>query len=90
MNQTDNRERQAQLLNEIRAIDFALIETVLYLDAYPDHPQAMEYYHRLREQSEKLREQYQHRFGPLTGFENMSRNSWDWAKEAWPWEAEAN
>ena len=40
MNQSNIRCEQ--ILQEIREIDFAIVETVLYLDAYPDHPQALE------------------------------------------------
>ena len=39
------RERES-----LRAINFAIQETVLYLDAYPCHPEALAYYHTLIEE----------------------------------------
>ena len=79
------REREA-----LRAINFAIQETVLFLDAYPCHPEALEYYHALIEQREKLLASYQKHCGPMTMYGNTSRTSWDWVKGPWPWETEAN
>jgi len=79
------REREA-----LRAINFAIQETVLFLDAYPCHPEALEYYHALIEQREKLLASYQKHCGPMTMYGNTSRESWDWVKGPWPWETEAN
>ena len=44
------RERE-----QLRAINFAIQETVLFLDAYPCHPEALCYYHALIEEREILR-----------------------------------
>lgn len=79
------RERET-----LRAINFAIQETVLFLDAYPCHPEALEYYHALIEQREKLLASYQKHCGPMTMYGNTSRTSWDWVKGPWPWETEAN
>ena len=89
MNQTNHsnccRERET-----LRAINFAIQETVLFLDAYPCHPEALKYYHALVEQREKLLASYQKHCGPMTMYGNTSRDSWDWVKGPWPWETEAN
>lgn len=82
--------RCKQLMQQLREVDFCLVETVLYLDAYPDHPQALEYYHRLVEERAKLTEQYESSCGPLTVCGNASRSCWDWVKTPWPWEADAD
>ena len=74
----------------IRALDFALQETVLYLDAYPDCKQALEYYHHLLEQRTMVMASYEKKCGPLTMYGNVSHNSWDWVMGPWPWEPEAN
>ena len=89
MNQNNHsnccRERE-----KLRAINFAIQETVLYLDAYPCHPEALCYYHALIEEREKLLASYQKNCGPMTMYGNTSRDSWDWVKGPWPWEPEAN
>lgn len=77
-------------LDKIRALDFALQETVLYLDAYPDCREALEYYHHLlRDRCEAI-SAYEDTCGPLTMYGNTSRDSWDWTRGPWPWEYEAN
>ena len=92
---TNRSENNAQKickdeLDLLRALDFAIQETVLYLDAYPDSHEALEYYHRLIEQREQVCKHYESTCGPLTIYGNVSKNSWDWTSNPWPWEAEAN
>ncbi len=88
--QRPNCKNCAEAMQKLRQIDFCLVETVLYLDVYPDHPQALEYYHKLVEERQDLMEQYQLTCGPLTVYGNKSRNSWEWVKSPWPWEADAD
>jgi len=77
-------------LKRIRALDFAIQETVLYLDAYPENRQALEYYHQLMEQRRESMALYQKKCGPLSMYGNTSHESWDWVAGPWPWEPEAN
>ena len=81
--------RCSQLMQQLREVDFSLVETVLYLDAYPDHSQALAYYHKLVEERRRLMELYQTECGPLTAYGNVSTSSWDWVKTPWPWESDA-
>lgn len=78
------------LREQLRAIDFALVETALYLDAYPDHCEALAYYHKLLAERESLAADYAQNYGPLTQRESCSPTSWQWVKTPWPWEPEAN
>ena len=88
MNQQD-RGCKAQL-DTLRALDFAIVETGLYLDAYPQSHEALEYYHALVAQREKIAAAYEKSCGPLTVYANRSKTSWDWVVGPWPWEADAN
>ena len=88
MNQQD-RNCKSQLEN-LRALDFAIVETGLYLDAYPQSREALEYYHALIAQREKLAAAYERGCAPLTVYGNRSKTSWDWVAGPWPWEADAN
>ena len=74
-----------KLMAQIRAVDFALYETVLYLDVYPHSCDALETYHKLRAQSEALRAEYEASCGPLTAFGNRG-DTWDWMSGPFPWE----
>ena len=89
MNNGSNN-RCAQLLQQIREIDFCIVEIALFLDAYPDHPQALEYYRRLTDERAKAMEQYESACGPLTIYGNRSADAWDWVKTSWPWEPDAD
>lgn len=78
------------LLKKIREIDFALQETVLYLDAYPNNRRALAYYQKMKAEREMAVAAYEASCGPLTMYGNDSATSWDWINGPWPWEAEAN
>ena len=78
-----------KLMEQIRAVDFALYEVILYLDVYPHCREAMETYHKLRERSEALHREYESTKGPITAFGNQSPDSWDWMKKPFPWEYDA-
>ena len=77
-------------LDALRALDFAIQETVLYLDAYPECMEALHYYHSLIEQRAQLVESYETNCAPLTMYGNRCHQSWDWVSKPWPWEFDAN
>ena len=81
----DNQVCQ-HLLARIQAVDFALYELVLYLDVYPQSCDALETYHKLKEQHEELCREYEKVCGPLTAFGNESHTTWDWMSHPAPWE----
>ena len=87
-----DRERTAcrKLMDQIRAVDFALYETVLYLDVYPHSCDALETYHKLKAQQTELYREYEALCGPLTAFGNESHTSWDWMSKPFPWEYDAD
>ena len=84
------KEACKRLLEQIRAVDFALWETVLYLDVYPHSCDALETYHKLKAQSEALRREYEKACGPMTATGNQSTTSWDWMNQPFPWEYDAD
>ena len=78
------------LKEKLRAIDFAIVDTALYLDVYPDCQKALEHYHMLIAEREKLAEAINCKYGPITIKENKSRTKWEWVRGPWPWEPDAN
>ena len=74
----------------IRALDFAIQETVLYLDAYPNNRQALDYYHRLIEERRTAMGEYERECGPVTMYGNTDKEHWSWIDSPWPWESDAN
>ena len=89
-NQYNPQNRPSDLLSRIREVEFALVETILYLDAYPDNRQALAFYQNLLNERTRLVDQYEKNIGPLTATANRSNTSWDWVKTPWPWEFVAN
>ena len=79
-----------KLMEQIRAVDFALYETVLYLDVYPHSCDALETYRKLRARSEELHAEYESVCGPLTALGIQSDTSWDWMSKPFPWEYDAD
>lgn len=81
-----NTNNDTALLRKIQAIDFAIYDTILYLDAYPNCRKALNHYHLLLENRRKLCAEYEATYGPLTAFGNESLDEWKWTSTPWPWE----
>ena len=81
------RER-TELLKKIQEVGFSLLDTNLYLDAYPSSREAMAYYEELSEKYDGLVDLYEEKFGPLTP-KSTSERGWNWINSPWPWETEA-
>ncbi len=77
-----------KLLSEIRALSFALVETNLYLDSYPECPEALAYFRRVRDELRRKTEAYEASYGPLTAMGATAKTGWDWVTTPWPWESE--
>ena len=77
-------------LEKLRKLDFSIIDTILYLDVYPDCKEALKYYHALLAERQqlvhKLAEEYDM---PITNFDNLNDTSWVWIDNPWPWEITA-
>ena len=88
--ESNQSKRCREQLSHLQALDFAIQETVLYLDAYPECSEALTYYHALIAEREKALALYEKQCGPHTVYGNVSRTSWDWVRGPWPWEPDAN
>ncbi len=77
------------LKNKLKAISFALYETVLYLDGHPNCQAALAHYNSLVDELEDITEKYEQKYGPLTIYSNNC-DKWDWVSSPWPWESEGN
>lgn len=75
------------LLSELQAVDFVLTDLTLYLDTHPDDGDAIAQYNHLTMQRKRLKEEYEKRFGPLSGFGgSFSPYPWSYGKTPWPWQ----
>ena len=78
------------LKNKIRQLDFSLLETALYLDAYPNDAGAAGYFRQIRCELDKATAEYEEKYGPLTYKAGLNGECWKWTSDAWPWESEVD
>ncbi len=86
MNNRRSANNGEALLQRLRQVDFALCDTILYLDAYPGCRKALAHYHTLLEIKKQLMTEYEASYGPVTAFGNASKTDWSWTDTPWPWE----
>lgn len=86
---TRNNSNCSRLKLRLQQVEFALNDVVLYLDAYPECYQALEYYHNLMEERNDLLGVINEECGPMTNYSNLSKESWLWTNGPWPWQIDA-
>ena len=79
----DNRECR-ELKMRLKKIDFSIIDTVLYLDAYPSSREALECYNKYKRLENQARKEYETRYGWITAPSEAA--SWEWTNGPWPWQ----
>jgi spore coat protein JB len=76
-----------QLLEEIQAVDFVLVELTLYLDTHPTDAGAIQQYNQYAQFSKQLKQKFEMSFGPISfGGINPSNEYWTWKSGPWPWQ----
>ena len=75
-----------QLLEQLQAVDFVLVELTLYLDTHNEDPEAIKQFnHSLR--TKKIKKAFESKYGPLLQFGNSySGYPWNWDDSPWPWQ----
>lgn len=85
----DTKMNKKELLKEITAVNFSLIDLHLYLNTHPTDQTALTAYNSFAAQLRILRQTYEKCYGPLS-YGEYSSCPWQWINEPWPWECEAN
>lgn len=76
-----------QLLEEIQAIDFVLVELNLYLDTHQHDMEAIKQFNETAQLSMQLKVNFEKKFGPLMNFgRSYSNYPWDVDDTPWPWQ----
>ncbi len=76
-----------QRLEEIQAVDFAILELNLYLNTHPTDQAAMEQFNQLAQYSKKLKKEFEALYGALRNFGNSFTDAnWSWGTAPWPWQ----
>ena len=82
-NNCDNMTRE-NMINEIKCLQFAIVELGLYLDTHPEDERGLCLHRKYARELKDLKDKYQKVYGPLTI--NFPCNKWRWIEEPWPWE----
>ena len=80
------RNEQERKLQELQRITFATHDLNLYLDTHPEDQSMIQLFNDYNKQKEKLTEEYERNYGPMTVGNNNDSNTFIWANSTWPWE----
>lgn len=79
-----------ELLLQLQTVDFAITDTLLYLDAYPEDNRAKEYLNkRVEERDQILATMNESGCPPITPTADTT-GEFRWVESPWPWEPDAN
>ena len=70
-----------EMIQEIRSLDFAIVELALYLDTHPEDEKALCLHRKYAKKLKELKDKYQKVYGPLTI--HYPCNKWRWLEEPW-------
>ncbi|MEJ8544537.1 spore coat protein CotJB [Brevibacillus borstelensis] len=80
-------ERYYQLLHELQALDFVLVELTLYLDTHSNDADALQQFNQISEERWKVACEFEASYGPLLQFGlSFSGYPWQWIDTPWPWQ----
>ena len=80
------KNEQDSLFLELSRYAFAAHELNLYLDLHPNDNTMLALFNDYRSRMNKLMEEYEEKYGPLTVSSDSMNSSFDWVSDAWPWQ----
>ena len=80
----DRNMVRAEMMKQIKCLNFAVVDIAQYLDTHPDDRKALCLHREYCNQLEEIKNKYQKVFGPLSIY--YPCNKWRWLEEPWPWE----
>ncbi|SES11115.1 spore coat protein CotJB [Salipaludibacillus aurantiacus] len=87
MSQKELPKEFYEMMEELQAIDFVLVELTLYLDTHPDDFEAIEQFNENAHARQILKQKFEQQFGPLQQYGNSySGYPWNWDDPPWPWQ----
>ncbi|MBN6888391.1 spore coat protein JB [Cytobacillus horneckiae] len=76
-----------ELLENLQAVDFVLVELTLYLDTHNNDQDAINQFNYFAKERKKIKKEYESKYGPLLQFGNSySGSPWNWDDAPWPWQ----
>lgn len=81
---------QSALMSKIYMASFAVNDITLFLDTHPEDKEALDYFNHYNEIRQKLLEEYENLYGPLTIDTAEPHEIWSWVMTSYPWEGGRN
>lgn len=76
-----------QLMEQLQAVDFVLVELTLYLDTHPQDVEAIKQFNHCAKERKTLKKLIESQYGPLMQYGNSySGYPWNWNDAPWPWQ----
>ena len=73
------------MLCQLMALNFSLIDLNLYLDTHPNDYKTIEVYNELSKEYTALKKEYEETYDTLTPG-TLKSDQWTWISDPWPWE----
>ena len=73
-----------KIKDEIKSLNFAVIELNLYLDTHPEDRRALMMHNEYTSKLNDLKNKFEQMYGPLSIY--YPYNEWGWQTDLWPWE----
>ena len=86
----NNDMNKMELLKQITAANFMIVDLHLYLNTHPTDREALVKYNSYVMQLHQLKQTYERFYGMLSQHGSCSPYPWQWINQPWPWEPEAN
>ena len=80
-----NDKKNRSLQDRLRELEFALLETNLYLDGHPENKKALDYYKKVKAARDVIYADYVKNKGPLFAAD-VRQDYWSWISDPWPWQ----
>ena len=85
-----NEKNKMEMLKQISATRFMMVDLALYLNTHPTEKETIIEYNFYVMQWKTLKENYERNYGMLTQLNSLSPHPWNWISEPWNWEYDAN
>ena len=73
------------MLCQLMALNFSLIDLNLYLDTHPGDCDTIAVYKDLEKEYNALKKEFEEKYGTLTPG-TIRKTEWTWISDPWPWE----
>ena len=83
-NSCSSNDTKRKMMDEIKALNFAVIELNLYLDTHPEDKRALSTHNEYVKMLNELKDRYQQAYEPLSIY--YPYNECGWQSSPWPWE----